>query len=395
MAGYRNAGAPGSLMAGTPTSPFALRVGVTIGLQHEAETLWSNGIKQNAVFLTTALRHSPLVRSVTLVNTTAVAITPSIPWDLSRWPVCTFEQARDDLDILIELGGQIDAAQTSYLKDRGTRLVSYCCGSEYVQAMQAVLFNRPLWGHQLFVNQRYDAIWMVPQVASTSQHYFQTLRRRPTQVVPFVWEPVFLQARSSGFPAEGEFRPRPGPKRLTVMEPNHDVVKFCLYPILIAEEAFRQQPELISFLHVTNAEALANASPDFVALMNQLDIVRAHKAAFVGRFDTPQFLAEMTDVVISHQWDNPLNYFYLEVCWQGFPLVHNADLCSDLGYHYPHNDVQAGCRQLLGALTQHDSQWQTYRARQRQRIARFLPDNPAVVADYGKLLVQLMLQPPI
>ena len=35
----------------TMTVPRRLRVGITIGLHHEAETLWNNGIKQNAVFL--------------------------------------------------------------------------------------------------------------------------------------------------------------------------------------------------------------------------------------------------------------------------------------------------------------------------------------------------------
>ena len=372
-----------------------LRIGITIGLQHEAETLWSNGIKQNAVFLAETLKRSSKVRSVYLVNTTAVAITHAIPWDLSRWPVLTFDQAKDGLDVLIELGGQIDAVQTDHFKRQGTRLVSYCCGVEYVNAMEAVLFNRTLWGHQLFVNQRYDDIWMVPQVANISRHYFETLRRRPARVVPFVWDPVFLQERSRKFPAAGEYRPRPGPRRLSVMEPNHNVVKFCLYPILIAEEAYRLQPDKIAFLHVTNAERLAKNSPDFVAIMSQLDIVRQHKAAFVGRYETPQFLSEMTDVMISHQWENPLNYFYLEVCWQGYPLVHNSDLCQDLGYYYAQNDVQAGCRQLLRAIADHDDQWESYRERQRRLIARYLPANASVVAEYEDLLLLLMQQTPI
>ncbi|RYF38437.1 MAG: DUF2827 family protein, partial [Comamonadaceae bacterium] len=32
------------------TGPDRLRIGITIGLHHAAETLWNNGIKQNAVF---------------------------------------------------------------------------------------------------------------------------------------------------------------------------------------------------------------------------------------------------------------------------------------------------------------------------------------------------------
>ena len=93
-------------------APQSLRIGVTIGLHHENESLWSNGIKQNAVYLAEALKHCPSVQSVCLVNTTAVSITSALPWDLERWPTKTFEDAKDHVDVLIELGGQIDAMQT-------------------------------------------------------------------------------------------------------------------------------------------------------------------------------------------------------------------------------------------------------------------------------------------
>ncbi|KIG05779.1 Protein of unknown function DUF2827 [Burkholderia sp. MR1] len=116
-----------------------LRVGITIGLHHAAETLWNNGIKQNAVFLAEALNHCPNVASTVLVNTTSVPITDQLPWDLKRWPTVTFHDAKDNLDVLIELGGQIDSMATDYLKQRGTRLVSYCCGFEYVHAMESTL----------------------------------------------------------------------------------------------------------------------------------------------------------------------------------------------------------------------------------------------------------------
>jgi hypothetical protein len=189
------------------TPGAGLRIGITIGLHHEAETLWNNGIKQNAVFLAEALKHCPNVASVALVNTTATPITSALPWDQSRWPTVTFEAAKDSVDVLIELGGQIDGAQTDYLKQRGARLVSYCCGFEYVHAMESMLFNKPLWGQNLYVNQRYDDIWMVPQVANISQPYFEVLRRTEARAVPFVWSPVFLDERTRALPDAGVYQP--------------------------------------------------------------------------------------------------------------------------------------------------------------------------------------------
>jgi hypothetical protein len=366
-----------------------LRIGITIGLQHAAESLWSNGIKQNAVFLADTLANCPRVESVRLVNTTAIPVSPALPWDLTRWPTFSFDEAKDDLDVLIELGGQIDGAQTAYLHDKGSKLVSYCCTTEYVLFMEAVLFGRKMWGPNPFINQHYDDIWVIPQAVDISGAYFGGLRRRAVKTVPFVWSPVFLEERAAGLPEGGRYRPRPGPRRLTVMEPNIDVVKFCLYPALIAEEAYRARPQSIELLQVTNAERLAVHNREFIALMNQLDIVRDHKAVFLGRHETPVFLAQNTDVVISHQWANPLNYFYLEACWQGYPLVHNADLCRELGYPYPANDVAAGCTALLRAIDTHDEDAAAYMRRQRDAIARFLPTHSDNVATYEALLAQL------
>ncbi len=376
------------------TAPRRLRVGITIGLHHEAETLWNNGIKQNAVFLADALRHCANVEQVTLVNTTAVPVSAALPWDLARWPTQAFEVAKDQLDVLIELGGQIDAAQTDYLKQRGARLVSYCCGFEYVHAMESILFNRLLWGTNLFINQRYDDIWMVPQVDHISRAYFETLRRQRARPVPFVWSPVFLEERTRELPVHGTYRPRGSAgRRLSVMEPNLNVVKFCLYPALIAEEAYRLRPDAIELLQVTNTERIAKESMEFITLMNELDIVRQHKAVFLGRHETPRFLSENTDIVISHQWENPLNYFYLEACWQGYPLVHNAQLCADLGYFYAGNDVQAGASRVLEAIDGHDAAHLAYRQRQRERIGRYLPHDAALVAHYAGLLAELMAKP--
>ncbi|RZF27193.1 DUF2827 domain-containing protein [Paraburkholderia sp. UYCP14C] len=371
-----------------------LRIGITIGLHQPNETLWNNGIKQNAAFLADALRHCPNVTSVTLVNTTAVPITPALPWDQTRFPTLTFDAAKDALDVLIELGGQINAEQTDYLKQRGVRIVSYCCGFEYIHAMESVLFRKPAWGGNLFVNQRYDDIWMIPQVDHISRSYFEVLRRQTARVVPFIWSPMFLDERVRSLPGGGIYQPHGGAKRLSVMEPNINVVKFCFYPTLIAELVYRQRADSVALLQVTNAESIARESKEFIALMNQLDIVRNQKAVFLGRHETPVFLAENTDIVISHQLENPLNYFYLEVCWQGYPLVHNAYLCADLGYYYRDNDVEEGARRTIEAMDRHDAHTSWYREKQRTEIARYLPDNRQLVATYAALLDDLIARAP-
>lgn len=366
-----------------------LRIGITIGLHAPDESLWINGIKQNALYLAKLFQGSPLRHNVMLVNTTGVPITPSLPWDLERFPVRTFEAVKDDLDVLIELGGQISADQTAHLKTRGTKLVSYCCGPEYVQMSEAMIFARRMCDEP-FINQQYDEIWVIPQVMETSAGFFSVLRRRPVRPVPFVWDPMCLEERTRALPFAGQYRPRNAPARISIMEPNIDVLKFCLYPLLIAESAYRAASASIEYVHVTNAGHLARGCPEFIGIAHYLDLVRNSRVSFVDRHDTPQFLAGHTDIVVSHQWGLPLNYFYFDVCWNGYALVHNAHLCRGLGYYYEGSNVEEGTRQLLLAIDEHPRQWEQYRSRQRQTIRPFLATHEPLIEAYDRLLFALL-----
>ena len=367
-----------------------LRIGITIGLHSPGESLWVNGIKQNALNLACILQASPARHRVYLVNTTDVPISDKLPWSLDSFPTFPFDAVKDDLDILIELGGGIDEAKSLALKAAGTRLVSYCCGSEYVLVLESILFGRPLWPGGMYMNRHYDEIWVVPQVARTSLSFIQTLRRCPAKIVPFVWDPRWIESAVTQLPNDGQYRPGRSSKRLAVMEPNMDVLKACIYPILIAETAFRKRPERIDFLNVCNAKHLAEQSREFQLLMFQLDIVKANKAAFLDRYNTAEFLSEHADVVISNQWDNPLNYFYFDVCWLGYPFVHNAEMCPELGYYYQGNDVLAGAEQLLLTLEHHDESAPEYVQRQRKHLLNYTAANPVLVSTYDALIAAVV-----
>lgn len=369
----------------------ALRIGITIGLQAPNETLWNNGIKQNALFLAKLFQQSPLGHDVVLLNITDIEITNQLPWDLAVFPTLPFDTACNGLDVVIELGGQVGFEQTCRLKAQGTKLVSYCCGPEYVQNIEAMIFGRHLWD-AAFINDAYDEIWIIPQVWELNRGFLQTFRKRPIRLVPFVWDPMMLESVTKDHPHQGLYQPSCEPKRLTVIEPNIDVLKFCLYPILIAERAFWHHPEKISFLHVANASHLAQAEREFSGLMRKLDIVKAGKASFIGRVNTPEFLSTHTDIVISHQWGLPLNYFYLECCWQGYPLIHNAEIIPDLGYYYPAHDLEIGAEQLTSAILNHDSSWEDYRQQQRHAIQPFLATDKHLSEQYDTLLYNLTTQ---
>lgn len=80
--------------------------------------------------------------------------------------------------------------------------------------------------------------------------------------------------------------------------------------------------------------------------------------------------------------------------WQGYPLVHNAHLCADLGYYYRDNDVEEGARRAIEATDCHDAHTSWYCEKQRTEIARYLPDNRQLVATYAALLDDLIARAP-
>lgn len=365
----------------------SLKIGITIGLRTEDESLWINGIKQNALFLARLFQGSEYGHSVTLLNTSDIKITTGLPWDTNHIKTLPFAEGCDGLDILIELGGQISFTQTQHIKRQGTKLISYCCGAEYVQNMEAIIFSRKLHDG-IFINKDYDSVWIVPQNYDLNHGFLQTYRRCPTRKVPFVWHPMAIDSATKNLHNKGGWQPHDRPKRLSIIEPNVDVLKFCLYPILICELAFRKYPHDISFLHVANSDKFAHNSKEFNSLMSELDIVQAHKASFIGNVITPYFLAEHTDIVISHQWGLPLNYSYFECCWQGYPFIHNSEMIKELGYYYQNCDVEEGSNRLIEAL--HHLDHQSYRDRQRAHIWKYHAENPQLIEEYDNLLFSLV-----
>jgi hypothetical protein len=162
---------------------------------------------------------------------------------------------------------------------------------------------------------------------------------------------------------------------------------------MVAELAWRQRPDLIEFVSVTNTAALRR-NAEFVGVVKHLDLVRAHRAFFEDRFVTPDFLANHTDVVVSHQWENPLNYAYLEAAWLGYPLVHNAMLPDGLGWRYDGFDIEAGAARLIDALLEDRAGDDTWAARQRAAVQRYRASDAALVAAYDGLLDELMAAAP-
>ena len=150
------------------------------------------------------------------------------------------------------------------------------------------------------------------------------------------------------------------------------IVKNCIMPLAMVEHLYRQHPEVLEKVWVTNSHMLQDAAAGLVvdemsSYLDAMDIFHDHKMEFVDRFKLPYFLSNRTDIVLrpchilgtlctpvpssrvspfvqilSWQWQNELNFLYLDALHAHYPLVHNSPYFKDCGYYYEQNDV--GCR---------------------------------------------------
>jgi hypothetical protein len=370
--------------------PARINVGLSIHVDRDAgQSIWANGAVQNIIFLYLLLGASPEVGELWLINAGDGDKLPAgMMTDDMVLPLAKFEEVADRLDVLIEGGAQLPAAYFDRVRARGGVTIAYRCGNDYVMDVERLSFGRP--SGSIFNGARVDEIWTHAQHEKTCGAYWRLTARAPVAVVPHIWGPLFLDKAAAEL-AEATpsrtfgYRPGPGPKRVAVFEPNINVVKSCIYPMLICEAAHREDRSALKEIYVTNAIQLKD-HVTFQHFAHALDIVRDRRASFEARYNLPYFLGTYADIVVSHQWENGLNYAYYDALHGRYPLVHNSPFLRDVGYYYADFDAEAGGRQLLRAVRDHDRDREGY----DHRAARFLrgvqfDHRPNVEAHVGRL----------
>ena len=96
------------------------------------------------------------------------------------------------------------------------------------------------------------------------------------------------------------------------------------------------------------------------------------------------------DIAVSHQWENPLNYLYFDLAWMGWPIIHNAHLCKDVGYYYEGFNYEEGGRVLSDAILNHDQNHNEYLVKNREAIDRYLPTNKILQEKYIDLITAVL-----
>jgi hypothetical protein len=378
-------------------------IGLTFSTPANANALYSNGIRQNVLYLHEVL----YLLNYNVYLVTDKPMTPNIPtfkYDVYKTVVINSEEYNNiKFDIFIQMGLSVPIENVRKLKSQGTKIIFYKCGNDYIFDMETVLFKSRPSVYPQFAEykdeQVIDEIWSIPQMENTNYYYWKTRFRCPVKVIPFVWSPNLLESMCKDLPNGGKYIKKLPEKKMVIFEPNLNVFKYALPAVFVCENAYRslktdKKADKLKNVYVTNANSQTKNSDygnfdglQFSRMTYNLDLYLDKKLSVESRYNSIYFMSRHADIAVSHQWENPLNYLYLDLAWMGWPIVHNAHLCKDIGYYYEGFNYEQGGDILKYVIETHDKIADEYLERNRKLIYRYLPENPELQKQY-KLLIE-------
>ncbi|MGF6372306.1 hypothetical protein OKW40_005122 [Paraburkholderia sp. RAU6.4a] len=370
-----------------------MKIGISV-LTHVGQSIWENGLGQNIFYFVQLLRELPFVTDIVLLNCGDQPCLPPEAEALANGvPLVAPRELAELPDVIFEMGGGLDVEWLDYARARGSKVVFLCCGQPYVGLIEPSVFKRDGYFSRAT---RCDEIWILGKDRALIP-MMRTLHRCPVVEVPFLWDSTFIEQRITavekaglkfGYEGRSAFGECPRRSlRTAIFEPNISVVKCCVIPTLIAEAAFRANPDAVKSLHVLNSVQMQD-HPSFSFLLSSMDLHKQERVRLDTRHDFAGFMSQHADAVIAHQWQNDQNILYLDTLYGGYPLIHNSPWLERYGYYYPDSDIEAGAAQLLRARS-HDAHHKYYLQRSRSFLASLSPHAPPNASAYARLLLAL------
>ena len=362
-----------------------MRIGITADIR---VSLFSNGINQNAMYL--AMMYSDMGHQVDVIGPSQLEGQALKELQALKIDQLNYVPIKDSIttkyDLIITVGLMIEQIHYDLFKKNNPdfKFVAYKCGNELLTDMESILYpdthtKRTDIFASLKPSPTPDAIWSIPQMESTNLHYYMHLLKTDNAtVVPFVWDPIVIENYKTTY----DYKEWDGHKghRIGVMEPNISIMKNLLVPMTVADR-YQSQGGKLDNLYLFSAKKLAK-NKRLLTLLRQCKSDLMAKTTAEDRMPTMRVLNLHVDAVVSWQIENNLNYLYFDIAWMGWPIIHNANLCQDVGYYYEGQNIHQATDLLHQVFEQHDHD---YKDKNRQAISRFTRQNPQLIQQYEQL----------
>lgn len=308
------------------------RIGVTCQVDADGGLgLFSNGVRQTALFLYRMFlkngHAAVLITGPDAVPTKAMEELEALGIDRND----LVQSA--EVDVLIVVSRPLSALEQTIYKSNKTKIILYKGGQNGIGSMEALCrvggqdsaetYHDATW---------YDAVWVPAPFGHAYRPWCETIYRCPVFTVPPTWEPMMLD----GMDHEFRFKaPEKGAKwNIAVIEPNNTVTRTCHMPIMAIRSALTKSRD-IGAIDVLNALQFDH-NTHFRAFLDRMAFNEESKVEIhlTPRLPALAFIRENSHVIVTHDWENSLNYLYFEVLYGGWPLVHTSPYLINHGYHY-------------------------------------------------------------
>ena len=370
------------------------KIGITFNAPENAVSMFSSGIRQHALYFAETLKN--IGYDVYLIaNDESVQKLQKLygfnDYKFERLSKITMS----NFDAVFQFGYEIFDHLLIELKNANIKLATYHCGNEYIFDTEEALFGTLDKKNQYsrLTEKYFDQVWCIPNMSRHNLFYWETLYRTESIEVPFLWSPLAIEQFESDHINSGmgnlRYKNRGLKKKIAIFEPNINITKWCYPALLVCENAYRDGAD-ISHVFITNIVDNKRFNVKFFNnLVNNLDLKRDSKLSIEARYNTLHFMSHHSDVAVSHSLDNPLNYLYFDLCWMGWPLLHNSPMVKDFGYYYDDMNFIEGGKVLNHLLKNHDMN-DNYLESNRKAIDRFLPTNKKLQSKYKGLINNLL-----
>jgi Protein of unknown function (DUF2827) len=358
-------------MSDNKHKPAPIRVGITFPDKgSKTQNIWSSGLVQNAVFIYRTLKLIPGVK----------------PFALGSFPLARelglehTTKGPGYLNVVIEAATKLDPNSALAFRISGGRIIHHAAGNAMFLNMEHVATGSTVpdipYGN-------YDAVWLLPHLFDSNVSYYASMFKCPVERVPMVWDPEFMDKDWPVYQPDQKF------KYVGIFEPSVSVVKTPHVPILIAERCNQLDPNFGPMIHRLKIFSALDKAENSVSFKSFLDALSIKNSADLEPRISAKSAFQGLSCVLTHTFENGLNYNWNEALYAGYPLVHNSDLVK-AGYKYDSWMINDAAHLLRNVLKNHDDPEIRghYEFAAKQWLATM---NPQVVAPvYAKLLSSIV-----
>ena len=341
-----------------PANIRETKIAITFSFPDKLMDVFTNGIRQNTIFFYELLSN---------IGYDVYMIVPDRDYESTQkigfWNNGSIKYLKISevtsfgFHLVVQFGFQIEEYILDFLKACDIRTVFYNCGNKYFLESESCLYNKNAeiqdFQYNSFNYHHFNQLWLIPQMMDTCFDYMKILYRSDTIEVPFIWSPSISELYEKELGKSIKYQNRGINKSISIFEPNLSIMKWSIPCVLICENAHRTitDKNLIKHVYVTNMNpnTSTNELPNVKVvnkMVKSLDIFLNKKLSIEGRYNSLYFMSQHSDIAVSHQMENPLNYLYLDLAWMGWPIIHNAHLCKDVGYYYEGFNYEEGSEVL-------------------------------------------------